>query len=94
MGTCVGRLCRGQHTKQQIQCRRYALCRCNHASHHARSLILYTPYRRYAWLGTLPVDTGGVVAVLIGCGANHISVHKGNIWFLVATVAQVPPAVR
>lgn len=68
------------------------------AGHHASWLVSPTLSRwRQVRTGTLPLETGEVLAILrwpqFSPSADVISIQKGLIWLLLTTIAELPPLV-
>ena len=90
--------CTRRHEKP-TNCCLHVYYRLRLAGHHAcwfASSAL--PRCGCIWSGTTSLETGKVVAFLAWSqpspSANMISVREGVLWLLLATAAELPPAVR
>ena len=81
----------GQHPRHPI--RRHRLI-----PHHAHWFTFQTTLRTQClWSWTPPLETGGVLALYADSGVLYLliclSSFKGLIWFFIATISEVLPAV-
>lgn len=97
-GSGGGHLHVDQHQKHQTSRHRHAHYRHRLASDHAGWVVRFAPvWRRQIRSGKLAMETGEVMTALLGPCAllfpNVLSACKGVTWLIIATVAEVPPAV-
>ena len=85
--------------EEQANYRLHVHYRLRLTGHHARWLASpASPRCGHISSGTTSLETGEVVAFLAWSqpppSANVISIREGVLWLLLATVAELPPAVR